>query len=65
MSCAFLLSFPINFIITEMSRTALSIIIFPLSGAISVIIATVVGYFGFKEKLSVKKQSGLLRGLFP
>ena len=60
-----MLSFPINFIITEMSRTALLIIIFSLSGEISVIIATVVGYFGFKEKFLVKKQSGLLRGLCP
>ena len=55
--------FLINIIITEMSKTVPSIIIFPVSSAISVIIATVVGYFGFKEKLSVKKTIGLIAGI--
>lgn len=55
--------FLINIIITEMGKTVPSIIIFPVSSAISIIIATLVGYFIFKEKLSVKKIIGLLVGI--
>lgn len=55
--------FLINIIITEMGKTVPSIIIFPVSSAISIIIATLVGYFIFNEKLSVKKIIGLLVGI--
>ena len=49
--------------ITEMGKTVPSIIIFPVSSAICIIIATLVGYLVFKEKLSVKKIIGLLVGI--
>lgn len=55
--------FLINIIITEMSKSVPSIIIFPVSSAICIIIATLVGYFGFKEKLSLKKTIGLIVGV--
>lgn len=55
--------FLINIMITEMGKTVPSIIIFPVSSAICIIIATLVGYLVFKEKLSVKKIIGLLVGI--
>lgn len=55
--------FSINIIVTEMSKTVPSIVIFPVSSAISILVATLVGYFVFKEKLSVKKIIGLVVGL--
>ena len=64
--CGILLAlalFLINIMITEMGKTVSSIIIFPVSSAICIIIATLVGYFVFKEKLSVKKIIGLLVGI--
>ena len=64
--CGILLAlalFLINIIITEMGKTVPSIIIFPVSSAISIIIATLVGYFIFKEKLSLKKIFGLIVGI--
>lgn len=64
--CGILLAlalFLINIMITEMGKTVPSIIIFPVSSAICIIIATLVGYLVFKEKLSVKKIIGLLVGI--
>ncbi len=55
--------FLINIIVTEMGKTVPSIVIFPISSAISILVATLVGYFVFKEKLSVKKIIGLIVGL--
>lgn len=64
--CGILLAlalFLINIMITEMGKTVPSIIIFPVASAICIIIATLVGYLVFKEKLSVKKIIGLLVGI--
>lgn len=64
--CGMLLAFAlflINVIITEMGKTVSAIIIFPVSSAISIIIATMVGYIVFKEKLSLKKIIGLVIGI--
>lgn len=64
--CGILLAlalFSINFIVTEMGKTVPSIVIFPVSSAICILVSTLVGYFVFKEKLSVKKIIGLIVGL--
>lgn len=55
--------FLINIIITEMSKTVPSIIVFPVSSAISILMAVLVGYLVFKEKLSIKKVIGLIVGI--
>lgn len=64
--CGILLAlalFLINIMITEMSKTVPSIIVFPVSSAISILIAVLVGYLVFKEKLSIKKIIGLIVGV--
>ena len=64
--CGILLAFAlflINVIITEMGKKVSAIIIFPVSSAISIIIATMVGYIAFNEKLSLKKIIGLVIGI--
>lgn len=55
--------FLINIIITEMGKTVPSIIVFPVSTAISVLIATLVGCLIFKDKLTTKKIAGIILGV--
>ena len=49
--------------VTEMGKTIPSIIIFPISSAISILVAVLVGYFVFKESLTCKKVVGIIVGM--
>ncbi len=55
--------FAINIIITYLASSVPSVILFTVSSAISIIIATLVGIFVFHEKLTVMNGIGLILGL--
>jgi drug/metabolite transporter (DMT)-like permease len=64
--CSILLAlsiFAINYLITEMGRTVSSMVLFPVSASIGILVTTVVGAVVFKEKLSLKNSIGLILGL--
>ena len=64
--CGFLLSFAvfvINLLVTELSRTVSSAVLFPVSASISICITVLVGWIVYKEKLTVKNMIGVVLGL--
>ena len=64
--CGLLLAlalFVINLLITEMGKTVSSVVLFPVSSAIGLIVTALVGRIAFNEKLSVKNLIGLALGV--
>ncbi|MBR7160382.1 MAG: hypothetical protein IKD20_05025 [Clostridia bacterium] len=55
--------FVINLLVTEMSKSVDSILLFPISSAISIFITTLIGWIVFKEKLTPRNFVGLIIGL--
>lgn len=55
--------FVINQLVTTMAQTVPSVILFPVSSALSIIITCIVGAVAFHEKLTVKNVVGILLGL--
>lgn len=55
--------FLINLLITELGKTVSSVILFPISSAITILITTIVGWLVYKEKLSIKNIIGVVLGL--
>ncbi len=63
--CGSLLAFAlfmINYTVTELGKTVDSVILFPVSSAITILMSTVVGWAVFKQKLTVKNLIGLILG---
>ncbi|MBO5925174.1 MAG: hypothetical protein J6Q52_02840 [Clostridia bacterium] len=52
--------FVINLLVTEMSKSVDSILLFPISSAISIFITTLIGWIVFKEKLTLRNFVGLI-----
>lgn len=55
--------FVVSCLITELGKTLDSVILFPVSSALSISITAVIGRIFFKEKLTLKKILGLVVGL--
>ncbi len=55
--------FVINFLVTELGKTVDSVILFPVSSAISIVMTAVIGWVVFKEKLNLKSIIGLIVAL--
>ncbi len=55
--------FLINILVTTLSKTVPSVVLFPISSAISLSITTLIGAVVYKEKLTVKNLFGVLLGL--
>ena len=55
--------FVINLLVTEMSKSVDSILLFPISSAISIFITTLIGWIIYKEKLTLINFIGLFIGL--
>lgn len=55
--------FVINFVVTELGKTLPSVILFPVSNAISIVVTALIGLLVFKEKLTVKSIIGLVVAL--
>ncbi len=63
--CGSLLAFAlfvINYTVTELGKTVDSVILFPVTSAITIVISTIVGWVVFKQKLTVKNTIGLILG---
>lgn len=64
--CGTLLAFAvfvINLLVTELGKTVPSVILFPISSAISIGLSVIVGWVVYKEKLTVRNFVGLFVGL--
>ena len=64
--CGGLLAFAlfiINYLVTELGKTVDSVILFPVSSALSIGITAIIGWLVFKEKLTIKNFIGLIVGL--
>ena len=64
--CGALLAFAlfvINYLVTELGKTVDSVILFPVSSALTISITTLIGWVVFKEKLTIKNFIGLVVGL--
>ena len=64
--CGALLAFAlfvINLLVTQMGKTVDSVILFPVSSALSLGLVALVGWAAFQEKLALKNWIGLLIGL--
>ena len=64
--CGALLAFAlfvINYLVTELGKTVDSVILFPVSSALSIGITAIIGWLVFKEKLTIKNFIGLIVGL--
>lgn len=64
--CGFLLAiavFVINWLVTTMAKTVESVVLFTVSGAIAIIITSIVGAVVYGEKITVKNIIGLVLGL--
>ncbi len=64
--CGALLAFAlfvINYLVTELGKTVDSVILFPVSSALTISITTLIGWLVFKEKLTIKNFIGLIVGL--
>ncbi len=64
--CGALLAFAvfvINLLVTELGKTVPSVILFPISSAISIGLSVIVGWVVYKEKLTVRNFVGLFVGL--
>ena len=55
--------FLINWLVTTLARTVPSVVLFPVSSAISLAITTAVGAIVYKEKITLKNLCGILLGL--
>ena len=55
--------FVINYLVTELGKTVDSVILFPVSSALTISITTLIGWLVFKEKLTIKNFIGLIVGL--
>lgn len=55
--------FVINFLVTELGKTVDSVILFPVSSAISIVMTAFIGWVVFKEKLNLKSIIGLIVAL--
>lgn len=55
--------FVINLLVTELGKTVPSVILFPISSAISIGLSVIVGWVVYKEKLTVRNFVGLFVGL--
>ena len=53
----------INVLVVTMSKTVPSVVLFPVSSCITIMITTAIGFFIFKEKLSLKNIFGLILGI--
>lgn len=55
--------FSINYLVTTLGKNIPSVVLFPVSSAITITITAVVGAVAFKEKITLKKAIGMLLGL--
>lgn len=55
--------FVINYLVTELGKTVDSVILFPVSSALTISITALIGWLVFKEKLTIKNFIGLIVGL--
>ncbi len=55
--------FVINYLVTELGKTVPSVILFPISSAISIGLSALVGWVMYKEKLTTRNFIGLFVGL--
>lgn len=55
--------FVINYLVTELGKTVPSIILFPVSSAISIGLSALIGWLLYKEKLTTRNFIGLFIGL--
>ena len=55
--------FMINLLVTMLAGTLSSVVLYTVSSCITIMITTLVGFFGFQEKLTVKNLAGLLLGI--
>ena len=55
--------FIINYLVTELGKTVPSVILFPVSSAISIGLSAVIGWLMYKEKLTARNFIGLFIGL--
>jgi drug/metabolite transporter (DMT)-like permease len=55
--------FVINYLVTELGKTVPSVILFPISSAISIGLSALIGWVMYKEKLTKKNFIGLFVGL--
>ena len=55
--------FMINLLVTMLAGTLPSVVLYTVSSCMAIMITTLVGFFGFQEKLTVKNLAGLLLGV--
>ena len=53
----------INLLVVTMSKTVPSVVLFPVSSCITIVITSIVGFLFFKEKLSLKNLFGVVLGI--
>ena len=56
--------FMINLLVTMLAKTLPSVVLYTVSSFMAIMITSLVGFVGFKEKMTIKKLVGLLLGVF-